>query len=163
MELENYNLNVLLLAAIRSEIDSKSVYETLANRVKNSVLKDRLLFLAGEEEKHRAYLESLYRQRFPDSELDIPNKSPVPLPEVDASEERLLSEIIEDSMKAELAAEEFYKSLCDLFPDSKEVQKMLTILAEMEHGHYILLEKELENLKNFEDYDTYWPMMHSGP
>ena len=163
MELEKYNLNVLLLAAIKSEIDSKKVYETLANRVKNAVLKDRLMFLAGEEEKHRAYLESLYRQNFPDAELVIPDKSPVPLPEVDASEERLLSEIIEDSMKAELAAEEFYNSLCDLFPDSPEVRKMLTILADMEHGHYVLLAKELENLKNFEDYDTYWPMMHSGP
>jgi len=163
MNLEKYNLNVLLLAAIKSEIESKELYETLANRVKNAVLKDRLLFLANEEVKHRAYLESLYRQNFPNEELKVPEKSPVPLPEVDPSEDRLLSEIIEDAMRAELAAKEFYESLCELFPDSKEVRNMLTILADMEYGHYKILEKELENLKNFENYDEYWPMMHAGP
>ena len=162
MEIEKYNLKTLLLAAIASEVESKNVYETLANRVKNSLLKERLLFLAGEEEKHQAFIEALYRQKFPGEEIVIPEKSPVPLPKVDTSEDRLLSEIIEDAMKAELAAKEFYESLKDLLQDEKN-RNMLQILANMEQGHYDILAKELENLKNFENYDQYWPMMHAGP
>ncbi len=162
MDIEKYNLKTLLLAAIRSEIDSKKLYEDLAGRVKNMMFKDRLLFLANEEEKHRAYLEALYRQKFPDEELMVPESTPVPLPEVDGSEDRLLSEIIEDAMKAELAARDFYMNLKDLLND-EENSKMLQILANMEQGHYDLLARELENLKNFENYDEYWPMMHAGP
>ncbi len=162
MDLERYNLKTLLLAAIKSEVESKRVYETLANRVKNSMLKDRLLFLANEEDKHRAFLESFYRQKFPDEEIKLPEKSPVPLPEVDASEDRLLSEIIEDAMNAELAAKDFYESMKGSVED-EENRKMLQILANMEQGHYDILAKELENIKTFEDYDEYWPMMHAGP
>jgi len=162
MELEKFRINELLLVAIKSEIESKDVYTTLAERVKNSVLKERLLFLAGEEEKHRAYLESLYRQKFGDKELKLPEKSDVPLPSVNTSEERLLSEIIEDAMRIELAAKDFYESLKSRFEDSK-IQAMLQILANMELGHYEILSRELENLKNFENYDQYWPMMHVGP
>ncbi len=136
MNIEKYNLKTLLLAAIKSEIDSKELYETLAERVKNSLLKDRLLFLAGEE-------------------LVVPEKTPVPLPVVDASEDRLLSEIIEDAMKAELAARDFYESMKDLLHDKKN-RNMLQILANMEQGHYDILAKELENLKQFENYDTPW-------
>ena len=162
MNLEEYNLKTLLLAAIKSEIESKDLYESLASRVKNALFKDRLLFLAGEEEKHRAYLEALYRQQFPEEEIKVPEKTPVPLPVVDASEDRLLSEIIEDAMKAELAAKEFYESLKDFIQDN-DTRNMLQILANMEQGHYDILAKELENLKNFENYDQYWPMMHAGP
>ena len=162
MELEKFDVEELLLVAIKSEIESKVVYTTLAERVKNSVMKDRLLFLAGEEDKHRAYLESLYRQKFGDKELKLPEKSDVPLPSVNTSEDRLLSEIIEDAMRAELAAKDFYESLKSRFEDSK-IQAMLQILANMELGHYEILSRELENLKNFENYDQYWPMMHVGP
>jgi len=162
MELEKFDVEELLLVAIKSEIESKVVYTTLAERVKNSVMKDRLLFLAGEEDKHRAYLESLYRQKFGDKELKLPEKSDVPLPSVNTSEDRLLSEIIEDAMRAELAAKDFYESLKSRFEDSK-IQAMLQILANMELDHYELLSRELENLKNFENYDQYWPMMHVGP
>ena len=66
MNLKEYDLKTLLLAAMKSEVESREVYETLANRVKNSLLKDRLNFLAGEEEKHRIFIESLYRKKFGD-------------------------------------------------------------------------------------------------
>ena len=162
MNIERYNLSDLLLAAIKSEVESKEVYNTLANRVKNALLKDRLTFLAKEEEKHQEFLESLYRKKFGDIEIVLPDKSPVPLPHVDAGEDRLLSEIIEDAMNAELAARDFYMSLGNFLQDEED-KKMLQILSNMEQGHYDILSKELENLKRFEDYDTYWPMMHMGP
>ena len=128
MNIRKYALKILLLAAIKSEVDSRELYKRLANRVKNALLKDRLLFLAGEEEKHQAYLETLYRERFPGEKINIPDKTPVPMPVVDASKHRLLSEIIEDAMKAELAAKDFYDSLKERFDDDK-IKEMLHILA----------------------------------
>ncbi len=162
MNIDEFDLKTLLLAAIKSEVESKEVYETLANRIKNALFKERLLFLAGEEDKHRAFLEAYYRREFGDVEIALPEKSPVPLPHVDPSEDRLLSEIIEDAMKAELAAKDFYESLKGKVSD-EETRNMLQILANMEKGHYDILSQELENLKRFEDYDEYWPMMHVGP
>lgn len=163
MNIEKYDLETLLLAAIKSEVESKNVYRTLSNRVKNALLKERLLFLAGEEEKHQSFLESLYRQKIGKDEIILPESTPVPLPQVDPSEDRLLSEIVEDAMRAELAARDFYESLRDRFQEDEETKKMLQILASMEQGHYDILAKELENIKNFENYDSYWPMMHAGP
>jgi rubrerythrin len=155
MNLEKWDMKTLLLAAIKSEIESKKVYESLANRVKNALLKDRFMFLANEEDKHRAYLEALFKKNFPEEKIVVPEHTPVPIPEIDASEDRLLSEIIEDAMKAELAAKDFYESLKDIVKD-EENKKMLHVLANMEQGHYDILAKELENLKQFEDYDTPW-------
>lgn len=40
---------------------------------------------------------------------------------------------------------------------------MLIYIAEMEKGHYKLLEIEKENAEKFEAYNIEWPMMHIGP
>ena len=49
MDLTRYNLKDVILTAMKSEVDSRAVYEKLADRVENFMLKDRLKFLAGEE------------------------------------------------------------------------------------------------------------------
>jgi len=54
MDLSGYTLEDLLLAAIKSEVESERIYSSLAGRVGNFFLKDRLNFLAGEERRHRA-------------------------------------------------------------------------------------------------------------
>ncbi len=61
MKLSNISLEDLLLSAIKSEVESKKIYEDLARKVKNFMLKDRFKFLADEEEKHRAFFEWLYK------------------------------------------------------------------------------------------------------
>ena len=53
VDLKKYTLEELLLAAMKSEIESHTVYTTIADQVKNGLLKDKLKFLAKEEEKHR--------------------------------------------------------------------------------------------------------------
>jgi rubrerythrin len=98
MDLSKFDEHTLLLAAIRSEIDSKEVYQHIADRVKNSLLKDKLNFLASEEEKHRRIIEGVYRETFGDKELHIPEKSPVPLPKVAITDEMMpISEVIMNS------------------------------------------------------------------
>ena len=74
MDLSSYTLEDLLLAAIKSEIESKRIYEELSKKFKNAFLKDKLKFLSEEEEKHRAFIYYVYRKNFKDKEPILPKK-----------------------------------------------------------------------------------------
>lgn len=52
MDLSKFDEDTLLLTAMRSQIDSIEVYQKTADRVENALLKDKMNFLASEEEKH---------------------------------------------------------------------------------------------------------------
>ena len=102
MDLSICSLEDLILTALKSEIDSEAAYLKLADRVENFMLKDRLKFLAGEEEKHRAFFERLYKKNFSDKEIVLPEESPVPLPQIKIDTENMpMSEILESAMQAE--------------------------------------------------------------
>lgn len=166
MDLGIYSLSDLILAGLKSEIDSKEVYTRLGKTVKNFMLKDRFAFLAGEEEKHRQFFEWLFHNTLPNKKMAIPEKSPVPLPHIrpeDIDEENVeMLSIINKAMDAEKAAYEFYTEISDKFDDS-EIKKMLRYIASMEMGHYKILEVEKENIEKYEEFDVEWPMMHIGP
>ena len=163
MDISKYDTKTLLLAAIKSEVDAGRTYSELAERVKNSFLKERLNFLAAEEEKHRRSLEGIYRMQFECDSIELPEKTDVPLPEVEInSENDPISLVLESAMKAEKAAEEFYTQLAERFDDRK-ISTLMEVLAGMENTHYLILKAEHENALKFEEYDTVWPMMHAGP
>jgi rubrerythrin len=163
MDLSHFSREELFLSAIKSELDSREVYSRLSESVKNAFLKGRLTFLASEEEKHKVFLEDAFRREFPGKELVLPEKTPVPLPEIRIPDELVpLSEVLESAMNAELAAQEFYNSFATQFPDGTDMRKTLEFFATMEMGHYRLLEMERDNIERFESYDAYWPMMHIG-
>jgi rubrerythrin len=152
----------LLLAAIKSEVDSEATYIKLANKVKNGFLSDKLRFIAKEEKKHNEFLTSVYKMNM-QKEPILPDASPVPLPEVNVSSNMIPpSDIIFQAMKAEEAASEFYRAISERFED-EETKKMLIYLADMEIGHYKLLELEKEQLDREEEYEIEWEMMHIGP
>jgi len=164
MDLSEFDERTLLLAALRSEIDSKLVYQQVADRVKNALLKDKLNFISAEEEKHRSVIEGVYKERFPNKEIAIPENSPVPLPEIRITDEMMpLSEVFSMAMNAETAAYEFYQQLAGLYEDDPRLNKMIAYIASMELGHYKLLEIEKDNMKRFEDFDVYLPHIHVGP
>ncbi len=164
MNIEIYNLEDLILTAIMSEIESKNVYSKIANTVKNFMLKDRFRFLAGEEEKHRKFFEWMFKKNFPDKKIVLPEKTPVPLPEIKIDTENLpLSDIMESAMQAEWAAHNYYNRIAAKFDKKPEVKNMLLYIASMEMSHYRILEVERENALRFEDFDAEWPMMHVGP
>ncbi len=163
MNMEKYDTKTLLLAGIRSEVDAARTYSELAEKVKNAFLKERLKFLASEEEKHRKSLEAIFRMQFECDSIELPEKSDVPLPEIEIkSENDPISFVLESAMKAEKAAEEFYTSLAERFED-KKIRTLMEVLAGMENTHYLILKAEYENALKFEEYDTVWPMMHAGP
>jgi rubrerythrin len=163
MDLSNFNLEELLLAAIKSEVDSKKLYSKMAKKTKNGLLKDKFEFLANEEEKHRAFIEEIFLNYFPENKIVLPQKSSVPLPEVKFSENTPLSKILSDAMNAEQTASKFYRSLSGRFEDGTKIYNTLLYFSDMEIGHYKILENEKISMERFEEGDVYWPMVHVGP
>ncbi len=163
MDVRNFKLDELLLTAMKAEVEAKAVYRGLAARVKNAMLKDRLAFLAGEEEKHRRYFEGQYVKDFPGQEIELPAEGVVPLPEVKVEGgDTPLSAVLEQAMAAEQAACDFYRGLAGRYGDEATRNKIFYI-ASMEEGHYRLLEIERANAKRFEAFDAAWPDIHVGP
>ncbi|MFW3145376.1 MAG: ferritin family protein [Thermoplasmatota archaeon] len=164
MDLEQFGLEELLLAAIKSEMESKAVYEHLARQVPNAYLSDKLRFIAREEQKHREFLEGVFKMQIQKPLGELPLSSPVPLPEVTVSQPYVpASEVIFQAMKAEEAASDFYRSLAERFQGDSETRETLIYLSQMEMGHYKLLEVEKAHLDSSEDYEVEWEMMHAGP
>jgi rubrerythrin len=164
VDLSAYGLEEVYLSAIRSEVDSATAYTKLAKAYRNAFLSEKLRFLAGEEQRHREMLEKAYRGNFPGKEPVLPERSPVPLPEINISDESVpLSEVLESAMEAENAASDFYISFAGLMEEGSDIRRTLEYFSLMEQAHYSLLAIEKENSLRFEEYDEYWPMMHAGP
>ena len=163
MELGHYEIEDLLLAAIKSEEDSNKIYTKMAKKTKNGLLQDKLDFLAKEEEKHKSFIEEIYMNHFPDKELKLPDKTPVPLPEIEYSEETPMSKLLKQAMDAEQSSSSFYKSLASRFEEGCKIYNTLLYFADMEIGHYKILETEKVSMERFEEGDVYWPMVHAGP
>jgi rubrerythrin len=96
--------------------------------------------------------------------MKMPDRTPVPLPEIKINDEKIqISDVLQQAMMAEMAAHDFYLGVSIRFKDEIEIFNMLKYIADMEMGHYRLLEIEKENSLRFESYDDSWPMMHVGP
>jgi rubrerythrin len=164
MDLTSYALEDLLLAAIKSEEESFQVYAKLADHIQNGLMKDKFQFLADEEKKHKRFITDLYKSEFPDKPLQLPDKSPVPLPgvKIPENEDIPISKVLDQAMAAEKAAHDFYLGLSKRYDDSS-VKNMLHYFADMETGHYQMIKQEKESMQWFEQSDVYWPMIHAGP
>jgi rubrerythrin len=163
MDLSGFDLEELLLAAIKSEIESNKLYLKMSKKTKNGLLEDKLKFLANEEEKHRIFVEDIYKNHYPENKIVLPRDSPVPLPEVNISKDLPLSILLKEAMNAEQSASDFYRSLAGRFEEGTKLNNTLLYFSDMEKGHYKLLETEKESMERFEEGDVYWPMVHVGP
>ena len=163
MDLGSYELEDLLVAAIKSEEDSNQLYSKMASKTENGLLKDKLVFLANEENRHRKFIEEIYANHFPDNELVLPKEFPVPMPKIEYAENTPLSELLIQAMNAEMEACEFYKTLADRFEAGTKIHNTLVYFSDMEFGHYKILDMEKESMERFEEGDVYWPMVHVGP
>jgi rubrerythrin len=164
VDLKKYDLEDLLLAAMKSEVESNTVYKTIAKRIKNGLLKDKFEFLAKEEEKHRQYVEQVYKKTYPKKKIVLPKTTPVPLPTLlIPDEDTPLGTMLQTAMQAEHTAQEFYTALSTQFRDDATIRNTLSYFADMELTHYKILEIEKESMDRFEESDVYWPMVHAGP
>jgi len=163
LNLDKYNLDELLLTAIKSEVESNKYYLHIAKKTENGLLQDKLEFLAKEEEKHRLYIEDVYKNHFPEKEIKLPDETPVPLPKIEIDEDSPVSKLIKNAMEAEKSARDFYEALSEYFETNSKIHNTLLYFADMELGHYKILKMEKESMERFEEADVYWPMMHAGP
>lgn len=164
MNLDKFNLEELLIAAIKSEKDSKDFYMKTSKKTKNGLLKDKLIFLAKEEEKHKLFVEDLYKNHFTNKKIILPKTSPVPLPElVIKNSNTTLGKLLQEAMNAEKIASDYYKNLSERFEKGSKINNTLIYFSDMEIGHFKILEMEKESMDRFEEADVYWPMVHAGP
>ncbi len=164
MELEKFSTRDIYLSAISSEMDAKAVYTELAHRLKNVYLKEKLLFLAREEERHRRYLVAQFRREFRVRRVAPPVASSVPMPSLKApGPETPVSEVIRSAMEAERAAMDYYTAFAARFEPGSEEARTLSYFAKIERSHSLILASERELMAREEWFDTEWPMMHAGP
>ena len=163
MNLKDFGLEQLLLAAIKSEVESSNLYLEIAKKTKNGLLSDKLNFIAKEEKKHKHFIEEIFKNHYPRKKIIIPEKSSVPLPKIFISDDMPVSKLLKIAMDAEQMASDFYKSLSDHFEKETKIHNTLLYFSDMEIGHLKILEIEKESMDRFEEADVYWPMVHAGP
>ncbi len=155
------NLKELLEMALRAEIDSNRIYNEFSEKVKNALLKEKLRFLANEEAKHKVLIENIIKMKFPGEEINIPESTQVPLPEIKIEEKDPISKLLLQAMNVEKETSKFYSQIAEKL--DYETGSLMRYLSSVEMSHYYFLEAEKEIAMKFEDYDQYFEMMHVGP
>jgi rubrerythrin len=143
----------ILGIAVRNELDAAAIYRGLHGRVKNEVLKQKLDFLAREEDRHKVILERLFKDRFPGQALQVPGAAG-PDPNVPAGEALSVLDLFTLALDKEKQAEEFYR---DAKPkiDDPAGRRMLDYLSRVERSHYYMIKSEIDLLQVFpEAYDV---------
>ncbi len=156
---KKYSLEELLLVGIKSEVEASKAYKSFAERVKNPFLKSRLEALAKEEEKHGEMLESLYRKLFPGKEIKLPEKPDI-MPEFpqlkiyyELGTTKDVRLILEQAMKAEKSAQEYYENIAKMV-DDEYMRNVMRYMAKIEEEHYMILKREYEDMIEFESMMT---------
>jgi len=139
--------------AVRAEMDAAAIYRGLFGRVKNEVLRQKLDFLAREEDRHKALLERLFKDKFPGQALRVPEAGR-PAKGVPAVEDMAVLDLFKLAMGKEKEAEEFYKDAKARIEDPA-AKRMLEYLSRIERGHYFMIKSEIDLLQVFPDsYDV---------
>jgi rubrerythrin len=158
----------VLGVAIKSEVDAAALYARLAGQVHNHALLAKLDFLRQEEEKHRVLLQDLYARRFPDVELRLSTRSLLPSLQVALPEQSTVPELFQLAMLAEQVSANFYSHEAERAGDEAG-RIMLRYLANVERGHFHMVETEYDLVSRFPEYysaDEFHigdELMHIGP
>lgn len=141
----------ILGVAIRSEVDAAAFYARLEGRVKNVLLGQKLKFLALEESHHRAMLERLLAQRYPDKPGDVPASSLMPPIGVSLPADAGVPGLFAAALEAEKASEAFYNDAADRVEDEAG-RRILAYLGRVERSHQAMLAAEIDLIRRFPDY-----------
>ncbi|MHB8056134.1 MAG: ferritin-like domain-containing protein [Candidatus Aminicenantales bacterium] len=137
--------------AIRAEIDAAEIYRGLLEKVKNEALRDKLNFLAREEDRHKGILERLFRDHFPDRTLIVPAAGGRPKKAIPIGEATAVQDLFQLAMAKEKEAEEYYGGAKALAEDAQS-RRILDYLARAERSHYYMLRSEIDLLIRFPEY-----------
>jgi len=148
VRLEDYTLEEIYLAAIKSETEANEIYTRLSSKAGNELLKAKLKRLAENENTHATLLIKMFLNEFPGKPINIPEKSPVPMPGMKDPDSASVYDVLESAKEAEWAAAEFYGAFSELVKDDNEKAITLEIFYTMELGHLRLLEIELDYMRD---------------
>ncbi|NJE00961.1 ferritin family protein [Thermococcus sp. JdF3] len=145
--------------AMNAEIRAKEAYEKLASVVKSDIIRDELLFLAREEDRHREIIEKMAekfiggRTEPKKIEIGVMGEFKViaeKMGDVIKRPDLNIDEIYEVAMKAELVSEKLYHELAG-YAANENTRLVLEMLADMERNHYNLLRKQYEYITRYPD------------
>ncbi len=138
--------------AIRAEMDAAAIYRELQTRVRNEALRQKLDFLAKEEDRHKAILERLFRDHFPGRKLVVPTEARrLRKPAAGVDDATAVVALFKLAMQKEKEAEEYYKSAKAQVEDAA-AKRILEYLARVERSHYFMLKSEIDLIERFPDY-----------
>ncbi len=138
--------------AIRAEIDAIKVYEELAARAEDPMVRRRFELLAADEQQHVAYLEARWQEVAGEVPLEIP---PSQLPSsVRTREQRAamsLEDVLDMAIDEERQSREFYLRAAR-HTDDLSGRAMFRFLADMEYQHWVTLAQEKDLLVRYPNY-----------
>jgi rubrerythrin len=133
-----------LIEAIKHEIEGRAFYLALAEKVKNPLVRRKLLGLADDELEHRETLSRLYWAQTGTEVGDMSDFDPAPaLPDMD---DMTMEQLLDLAMKTEKEAADNYLKMAEESDDSRS-SAFLEYLSEFEMGHYEILAAELARIK----------------
>jgi rubrerythrin len=131
----------IISLAISREVEAYTFYRTISEKVKDKALKSLFAELAGEETKHREFLQGLLAKQVSkmsfEAKADYKVADALPTPKLTADLKPVEGLII--AIKKELEAMQMYTQLAKLSTDTEQ-QLLFSQLATMERGHKARLE-----------------------
>lgn len=133
--------------AIDNEVEAYTFYRGIADKVKDKNLKDLFAELAGEEKKHREFLQGMLKKDVSKMKFDASHDYKVAdtLPEPTLSVNMKPLDGLVVAIKKELKAMQMYTQFAKLAKDT-ETQLLFNQLANMERGHKARLEDLYTNM-----------------
>jgi rubrerythrin len=137
----------IIETAINKEIEAYTFYHGIAGKAKSPMLKDLFTELAGEEKKHREFLQGMLTKDIAKMKFDASHDYKVgdnlPTPDLNVGMKPLEGLVV--AIKKELQAMQMYTQLAKLAKDT-ETQFLFSQLANMERGHKARLEDIYTNM-----------------
>jgi rubrerythrin len=133
--------------AIAKEVEAYTFYRSVSEKVKDPAMKKMFNELAGEETKHREFLQGLLARGPTALKFDAAKDYKVgdSLPEAPLTPDMKPVDGLAVAIKRELGAMQMYTGLAQASKDPEQ-KKMFTELATMERGHKARLEDIYTNM-----------------
>jgi rubrerythrin len=137
----------IISTAIDREVEAYTFYRSVSDKVKDQALKSLFNELAGEEKKHREFLEGflakdISKMKF-DAKKDYKVGDALPTPLLTITMKPLEGLVV--AIKKELEAMQMYTQLAQASTDTEQ-QLLFSQLANMERGHKTRLEDIYTNM-----------------
>ena len=137
----------IISKAIEREVESYTYYRTTSEKVKDAYLKKIFADLAGDETKHREFLQGLLAKEPKQLKISASNDykiaDSVKAPALSADLKPIDGIVL--AIKKELEAMQMYTQLADAQTDPEQ-RNLFTDLAAMERGHKARLEDIYTNM-----------------